>query len=165
MSSIADRTRFTLIQRRALLRFALCAPALLAPIAALANATLNDAASKAALAFMKALRKKDVDTALQFIDAPFVVEDAQLLATEDDVKAYLLDMLAHADPRELPNEVLAVFDYDESRAATISQALKLRDAVLDSGDLLVATGRNGLSRGVLLVKAGGGKPVVVGVGY
>ena len=153
------------MHRRALLRIILCAPALLAPIAAIADAKLNDAASKAALAFMKALRKKDIDTALTFIDAPFVVEDQQLLATENDVKAYLLEMLAHAEPGELPNEVLAVFDYDESRAATTSQALKLRDAVLDSGDVLVATGRNGLSRGVLLVKADGGKPVVVGVGY
>ncbi|HEY1384089.1 MAG TPA: hypothetical protein VGF43_10760 [Dongiaceae bacterium] len=154
------------MQRRALLRIALIAPALLAPpIAAFADTARNDAASKAALAFLKALRKKDIDSALQFIDAPFVAEDQQLLATEDDVKAYLAAMLANADPAELPNEVLAVLDYDESRAATAGQALKLRDAVLDSGDLLVATGRNGLSRGVLLVKCGGEKPVVVGVGY
>ena len=154
------------MRRRAFLRITLFTPALLAmPIAAIADAKLNEAASKAVLAFMKALRKKDIDTALTFVDAPFVVEDQQLLATEDDVKAYLLAMLANADPAQLPNEVLAVLDYDESRAATTSQALKLRDAVLDSGDLLVATGRNGLSRGVLLVKCGGEKPVVVGVGY
>jgi hypothetical protein len=94
-----------------------------------------------------------------------VAEDSQLLATEADVKAYLTDMLAHADPAELPDEVLAVLDYDQSRAATAEPARKLRDAVLASGDLLVATGRNGLSRGVLLMKCGGGKPVVVGVGY
>jgi hypothetical protein len=153
------------MQRRALLRFALCALALLVPAAVLADTKLNAAAIKAALAFMKALRKKDIAAALQFVDAPFVAEDAQLLATEDDVKAYLAGMLAHADPGELPNEVLAVLDYDQSRAATAEQARKLRDAVLASGDLLVATGRNGLSRGVLLVKCGGGKPVVVGVGY
>jgi hypothetical protein len=153
------------MQRRALLCIALCAPALLVPAAAFADAARNEAASKAAVAFLKALRKKDIDTALTFIDAPFVAEDQQLLATEADVKAYLLAMLAHADPAELPNEVLAVLDYDESRAATAGQALKLRDAVLDTGDLLVATGRNGLSRGVLLVKCGDGKPVVVGVGY
>jgi hypothetical protein len=154
-----------LLRRRALLLAALCAPLLAAPPAARADVALDTAASKAALAFMKALRKKDIATALQFIDAPFVAEDARLLATEDDVKAYLLDMLAHIDPGELPNEVLAVLDYDQSRAATAEQARKLRDAVLASGDLLVATGRNGLSRGVLLVKCGGEKPVVVGVGY
>jgi hypothetical protein len=155
-----------LMRRRGLLRVALIAPALLAvPVAAIADAVRNEAASKAALAFLKALRKKDIAAALTFTDAPFVAEDAQLLATEDDVKAYLLAMLANADPAALPNEVLAVLDYDESRAATTGRALKLRDAVLDSGDLLVATGRNGLSRGVLLVKCGGEKPVVVGVGY
>jgi hypothetical protein len=153
------------MRRRALLCIALCVPAVLMPFAAHADAALNDAASKAALAFMKALRKKDIETALQFIDAPFVAEDRQLLATEADVKAYLADMLAHVSPGELPNEVLAVLDYDESRAATAAQARKLRDAVLATGDLLVATGRNGLSRGVLLVKCGDGKAMVVGVGY
>ena len=153
------------MHRRALLAIALSAPALLAPVAAFADAALDSAARKAALAFMKALRKKDIAAALQFIDAPFVAEDSRLLATEDEVKAYLTGMLAHADPAELPNEVLAILDYDQSRAATAERARKLRDAVLDAGDLLVATGRNGLSRGVLLVKANGGKPVVVGVGY
>jgi hypothetical protein len=46
-------------------------------------------------------------------------------------------MLADADPTELPNEVLAV---------------------LDTSDLMIATGHNGLSRGVLLVKCGRKEP-------
>jgi hypothetical protein len=65
----------------------------------------------------------------------------------------------------MPNEVLAILDYEQSRAATESSVLKLRDTVLTRGDLLVATGRDGISRGVLLVKMGGGSPMVVGVGY
>lgn len=150
------------MQRRTLLAVALLA---LAPRAAVADAALNDAASDAALAFMKALRKKDVEAALLFVDAPFLAEDAQLLATKEDVKAYLTTLLGGIEPSELPNAVLGILDYDQSRAATESKVLKLRDAVLDPGDLLIATGRNGLSRGVLLVKASGGKPMVVGVGY
>ena len=59
----------------------------------------------------------------------------------------------------------AILGCEQSHAATESQVLKLRDAVLASCDLLIATGRDGLSRGVLLVKAVAGKPVVVGVGY
>jgi hypothetical protein len=150
------------MRRRALLALALLA---LTPGTVIADAALNNAASDCAMAFMKALRKKDIETALQFIDAPFVAEDAQLLATEADVKAYLTTLLGGIEPSELPNEVLAILDYDQSRAATDVKALKLRDAVLATGDLLIATGRNGLSRGVLLVKAGGAKPAVVGVGY
>ena len=148
-------------------RRALLALALLAPIAAFAqdNAALNEAASDAALSFMKALRKNDVETAMQFAGAPFVAEDSQLLATEADVKAYLTAMCGQLDAAEMPNAVLAILDYEQSRAVTESNVLKLRDAVLAKGDLLIATGRDGLSRGVLLVKAGGGKPVVVGVGY
>jgi len=150
------------MQRRAFLALALLT---FAPRVATADAALNDAASDAALAFMKALRKKDIEAALLFVDAPFLAEDAQLLATKEDVKAYLTTLLGGIEPSELPNAVLGILDYDQSRAATESKVLKLRDAVLSTGDLLIATGRNGLSRGVLLVKAGGGKPLVVGVGY
>jgi len=153
------------MRRRTLLALVLAAPFLLAPVAAIADAARSKAASDAVKAFLKALRKKDLETALTYVGAPFVAEDSKLLATEADVKAYLAAMLANIDAGELPNEVLAVLDYDESRPVTESQVLKLRDAVLTSGDLLIATGRDGLSRGVLLVKAGGGKPVVVGVGY
>jgi hypothetical protein len=94
-----------------------------------------------------------------------VAEDAQLFATETEVRAYLTAMCLELPAAEMPNEVLAILDYEQSRAATESRVLKLRDSVLTKGDLLVATGRNGLSRGVLLVKANSGKPVVVGVGY
>jgi hypothetical protein len=106
-----------------------------------------------------------MDEAMQFVAAPFVAEDAQIFATEAEVKAYLTAMCLELPAAEMPNEVFAILDYDQSRAATAEQALTLRDTVLTKGDLLVATGRNGLSRGVLLVKANGGRPVVVGVGY
>lgn len=148
-----------------MLALAWLAPLLPAIAQAQENAALNEAASDAAMAFMKALRKQDIEAALQFIEAPFVAEDAQLLATRDDVKTYLTTLLGGIEPSELPNAVLGVLDYEQSRAGTAEQALKLRDAVLTKGDLLIATGRNGLSRGVLLVKANGSKPVVVGVGY
>jgi hypothetical protein len=141
--------------------------ALLLPMLAHAqdNAARNEAAKHAVLAFLKALRNEDMVEAMKFVGAPFVAEDAQLFATEAEVKAYLTDMCLQLPAAEMPNEVLAILDYDQSRAATAPAALKLRDAVLAKGDLLVATGRDGLSRGVLLVKANGGKPLVVGVGY
>ena len=154
------------MRRRALLALLASAPLLLSTLArAQDNAALNDAAKDAVLTFLKALRNEDMDAAMQFVAAPFVAEDAQIFATESEVKAYLADMCLQLPAAEMPNEVLAILDYDQSRTATAPEALKLRDAVLAKGDLLVATGRDGLSRGVLLVKANGGKPVVVGVGY
>ena len=152
------------LRRRALLALLASAP-LLPTIAKAQDAALNDAAKDAVLAFLKALRNEDMDEAMTFVAAPFVAEDAQIFATEAEVKAYLTAMCLELPAAEMPNEVLAILDYDESRAATAPAALKLRDTVLTKGDLLVATGRNGLSRGVLLVKANGGKPVVVGLGY
>jgi limonene-1,2-epoxide hydrolase len=153
------------VRRRALL--ALLASAPLFPTLAQAQdkAALNDAAKDAVTAFLKALRNEDMDAAMKFVAAPFVAEDAQIFATEAEVKAYLTAMCLELPAAEMPNEVFAILDYDQSRAATAEQALTLRDTVLTKGDLLVATGRNGLSRGVLLVKANGGRPVVVGVGY
>ena len=152
------------MRRRALLALLASAP-LLPTIAKAQDAALSAAANDAVMAFLKALRNENMDEAMKFVAAPFVAEDAQIFATEAEVKAYLTDMCLQLPAAEMPNEVLAILDYDQSRAATESSVLKLRDSVLAKGDLLVATGRNGLSRGVLLVKANGGKPVVVGVGY
>ena len=154
------------MRRRALLALLASAPLLPTTIAhAQDNTALSEAANDAVMAFLKALRNEDMDAAMKFVEAPFVAEDAQIFATEAEVKAYLTEMCMELPAAEMPNEVLAILDYDQSRAATESNVLKLRDAVLTKGDLLVATGRNGLSRGVLLVKANGGKPLVVGVGY
>jgi len=149
--------------RRALL---IGATALLAsPARAEPSAALMEAAGDAVRAFLKALRKKDLDGALAQVAAPFVAEDAQILATKDDVRAYLSEMLADVAPSEMLNAVMSVLDYDESRKATTAATLKLRDTVLNKGDLLVGIGRDGLSRGVLLVRASAEKPMIVGVGY
>ena len=154
------------MRRRALLALLASAPLLPTTIAhAQDNTALSEAANDAVMAFLKALRNEDMDAAMKFVNAPFVAEDAQIFATEAEVKAYLTEMCMELPAAEMPNEVLAILDYEQSRAATESNVLKLRDSVLSKGDLLVATGRNGLSRGVLLVKANGGKPLVVGVGY
>ena len=152
------------MRRRALLALLASAP-LLPTIASAQDAALSAAANETAQAFLKALRNEKMDEAMQYVAAPFVAEDAQIFATEAEVKAYLADMCLQLPAAEMPNEVLAILDYEVSRAFTEPAVLKLRDSVLAKGDLLVATGRNGLSRGVLLVKANGGKPVVVGVGY
>ncbi len=163
--SIAAVIMRTALRRRTVLALLASAPLLPTIAHAQDNAALNDAAKDVVTAFLKALRNEDMDEAMTFVAAPFVAEDAQIFATEAEVKAYLTAMCLELPAAEMPNEVLAILDYDESRAATAPAALKLRDTVLAKGDLLVATGRNGLSRGVLLVKANGGKPVVVGVGY
>jgi hypothetical protein len=152
------------VRRRALLALLASAP-LLPTIAKAQDAALSAAANETVQAFLKALRNEKMDEAMQYVAAPFVAEDAQIFATEAEVKAYLAEMCLQLPAAEMPNEVLAILDYDQSRAATESNVLKLRDSVLGKGDLLVATGRNGLSRGVLLVKTNGGKPLVVGVGY
>ena len=135
---------------------------------AIAQATTLDAeaVNDCALAFLKALRKKDVGEAMLHSDVPFVAEDAKLLKTEGELRDYLTKMLkAQTDDSVLPNAVFGVLDYGGSRAATAEEARALRDQVLSKADVLVGIGRDGFSRGVLLVKAKQGKPVVVGIGY
>lgn len=134
----------------------------LAEEAALSDEAVNDCA----LAFLKALRKKDVGAAMLHSGVPFVAEDAKLLKTDAELRAYLTEMLkAQVDDSVLPNAVFGVLEYEGSRGATAKEALALRDQVLTKADRLVGIGRDGLSRGVLLVKAVAGKPVVVGIGY
>jgi hypothetical protein len=114
--SIAAVIERTVLHRRALLVLLASAP-LLPTITAYAqnNAALNDATKDAVLAFLKALRNEDMDEAMQFVAAPFVAEDAQIFATEAEVKAYLTDMCLELPAAEMPNEVLAILDYDQSR--------------------------------------------------
>lgn len=165
MTSAKFNERFTsrTFTRRSLL---IGAAALLAvPAHADPSAAQMEAAGDAVRAFLKALRKKDLDGALARVAAPFVAEDTQILATKDDVRAYLAEMLADVAPGEMPNAVMSVLDYEQSRPVTAAAALELRDAVLNKGDLLVGIGRDGLSRGVLLVRASTEKPMIVGVGY
>jgi len=137
------------------------------PRALAQEAALNDDAVNAcALAFLKALRKKDVGEAMLHSTVPFIAEDARILKTEGELREYLTKMLAaQQDDSVLPNAVFGVLDYEGSRAATAKEALAIRDQVLTKADRLVGIGRDGFSRGVLLVKAKDGKPVVVGIGY
>lgn len=51
-----------------------------------------------------------------------------------------------------------------TQKASHERAPELRDQVVTKADRLVGIGRDGLSRGVLLVKAAVGK-LVVGIGY
>jgi hypothetical protein len=143
------------------------APPVLDAPRAHAQATLDaEAVNECALAFLKALRKKDVGEAMLHADVPFVAEDAKILKTEGELRDYLTKMLAaQQDDSVLPNAVFGALDYGGSRGATAEEARALRDQVLTKADLLVAVGRDGFSRGVLLVKAKAGKPVVVGIGY
>ena len=138
-----------------------------APRAFAQEATLDtEAINDCALAFLKALRKKDVGEAMLQSDVPFLAEDAKILKTEGELREYLTKMLkAQKDDSVLPNAVYGVLDYGGSRAATAEEARALRDQVLTKADVLVGIGRDGFSRGVLLVKAKAGKPVVVGIGY
>ena len=130
------------------------------------SALSDEAVNECALAFLKALRKKDVGEALLHSGVPFVAEDARLLKTEGELRAYLTDMLKkQTDDSVLPNAVFGVLDYGGSRGATAQEVRALRDQVLSHADRLVGVGRDGFSRGVLLVKAVAGKPAVVGIGY
>ncbi|HWA47302.1 MAG TPA: hypothetical protein VG742_03465 [Dongiaceae bacterium] len=122
--------------------------------------------NECALAFLKALRQKDVGEAMLHADVPFIAEDAKILKTEGELRDYLTKMLAaQQDDSVLPNAVFGVLDYGGSRGATAEEARALRDQVLTKADYLVGIGRDGFSRGVLLVKAKAGEPVVVGIGY
>lgn len=156
----------TLIMAAAIV-LAAAPPVLNIPRALAQSATLDaEAVNDCALAFLKALRKKDVGEAMMHSAVPFVAEDAKLLKTDAELRDYLTKMLAaQTDDSVLPNAVFGVLDYGGSRAATAQESLTLRDQVLSKADVLVAVGRDGFSRGVLLVKAKDGQPVVVGIGY
>src|SRR5688572_11388698 len=87
-------------------------PVLDAPRAIAQEAALdNEAVNECALAFLKALRKKDVGEAMLHSDVPFVAEDAKILKTEGELRDYLTKMLAaQQDDSVLPNAVFGALD-------------------------------------------------------
>ncbi|MEZ5830631.1 MAG: hypothetical protein R3D05_05590 [Dongiaceae bacterium] len=150
--------------KRVILSMILAASVLLARDGASADAALDQAASKAVIEFMDALRQQDLDTAMHYVGIPFVAE-ATVLDSEEDVRAYFAAILGEADPAQMPNQVLGVASYEAHRARANEPTQQLHDQVLGAGDVVVGMAHDGTPRGYWLMKANGGKPLVVGVGY
>jgi hypothetical protein len=131
----------------------------------------EDKAKEAAVAFMKAVKAKDLDALMKTVDVPFlmtVAKEPKVLEKTDEVKAELKMALEKlADTERVPTEVLEVLDAPALRkkleGKKDADVIKMVEKVLGEKGYAVVVGKEGASRGAVLVRIKDGKAVVVGL--
>ena len=73
----------------------------------------EDKAKEAAVAFMKAVKAKDLDAVMKTVDVPFLFEGKkeEALTKTEDVKTAFEKLLAKVVPEKIPTEGGMVFDF------------------------------------------------------
>jgi hypothetical protein len=134
----------------------------------------EDKAKEAALAFLKAVKAKDLDAAMKTADVPFLTEDkdgAKVIDKVDDLKGDLKEKFGKIkDAERIPSELGKVVDVTgvrklfESRTEPVDKkALEQIEKVLGKSGYAVFLIQDGKERGALLVRIKDGKAKVVGI--
>jgi hypothetical protein len=128
----------------------------------------EDKAKEATLAFLKAVKAKDLDAVMKTVDVPFLAEDKEEPITKiEDLKAKLMMLLEKAKPERIPNEVSKVLD-----AAAVLKLLEEKknpksqaaiEKVIGKTGYAAILLRDGKERGAILVQVKDGKAKVVGI--
>lgn len=140
--------------------------ALAAPPAAAADKN-EEKAKEAAVAFLKAVKAKDLDAVMKTVDVPFLMEDQpEPLAKTDEVKAALKTLLEKVKPEKVPTDVGAVLDLPTVRKKVEKQkkngAETIEKLIGKNGFVVVVT-KDGKEQGAVLVRMKDGQAKVVGI--
>lgn len=127
-------------------------------------ADADTVARQIATEFLKAMAAKNVAAIMKLADAPFVNDDGVLLKSKAEVQAYFQKVLATADPKDMPNEIIGVMAYEKARPVTDASRVKIRDQLLKPNDRMVGVGSKKLLCCYVLVKLNGDTATVVGMG-
>lgn len=129
----------------------------------------EDKAKEAAVAFLKAVKSKDVDAVLKTAAAPFAYKDGDkvaVLKTDDELKKWLKEKLAEIpDADKVPTAVDAVHPFADlkSKITDEEQRKVIEGIVGKDGHVAVVATPDG-KQVPLLVRTKDGKSVVVGLG-
>ena len=92
----------------------------------------EDKAKEVAVAFLKALKAKDLDAILKTVDVPFLFEDAKELVTKpDDLKAQWEKFLPKVKPEKIPSEVGMVIDVPAFTKQAVAASEKKEAALVE----------------------------------
>lgn len=127
----------------------------------------QDKAKEVTLAFLKAVKAKDLDAVMKTVDAPFLMEDKpEPLAKTDEVKAALKTLLEKVKPEKVPTDVGAVLDLTAVRKKVEKQkkngAETIEKLIGKNGFVVVVT-KDGKEQGAVLVRMKDGQAKVVGI--
>jgi hypothetical protein len=144
----------------------------LAGSVATAADTDADKAKDVTLAFLKAVKAKDVDAVMKTVDAPFVFDygatSPKTVEKADDLKAAVKALLEDVEPEKIPTEVGTVYDMaafaklaaEKGANAEADKAVKL---VGKSGYVVTMKAKNGREIIGIFVRIKDGKALVAGI--
>src|SRR5262245_58188240 len=78
----------------------------------------EDKAKEVAVAFLKAVKEKDIDALMKTVDVPFLIEGKETFTKTEDLKDALKAFFDDVKPEKIPTEVGAVFDMEAIRKKT-----------------------------------------------
>lgn len=147
---------------------ALTVLALVLPLASAADKD-EDKAKEAAVAFLKAVKTKDVDAVLKTTDLPFLVMadgKPKVFEKADEVKADLKEKLETIkDPDKVPTEVEKLTPFADLRDKVKDEDhRKAIEKVLGDGGIIAYTRSSDDKTVAILVRIKDGKAKVVGFG-
>ncbi len=135
----------------------------------------EEKAKEVSLAFLKAMKEKDLDAVLKTVEAPFYLGgDKEVLKNGDELKVKLAEVLKELKPENVPDGIGKVFDLPAMRKM-LAEAKKEDLTKRDQALLRIAEGlkadtvyvirveRKGEVQGVVIVRFKDGKAVVVGI--
>jgi hypothetical protein len=138
---------------------------------AIAQEKEEDKARAAAVAFLKAVKSKDVAAVMKTADVPFMLADRnmpKLVEKTDDLKTELAAMLEKIkDVDKIPQDSAMVYDLPAIRKKLEDrkkdEILKSVEKVLGGKGYIVTMKKETRESGAVLVRVKDGKAVVVGI--
>ena len=130
----------------------------------------EEKAKEVTLAFLKAVKAKDLDAVMKTVDVPFFLGpggDEELITKTDDLRAKLKAFIAGTTPDNVPDEVGVVLDMAAVRkkvdGAEKDKILERIDAIAGKTGVVVMFLKDGKPRGGLVVRLKDGQATVVGI--
>ena len=148
------------------------AVALLVALAAPVSAADKDEekAKEATLAFLKAVKAKDLDAVLKTVDVPFILDGkAEPITKSEELKDALKPFLEKVKPEKVPTELGALLDGPAFRKKFEGKEKEREKQLTDVEKVLGKTGyvvmlvKDGQERGGILVRIKDGRAKVVGI--
>jgi hypothetical protein len=146
--------------------------ALLTPSASAADKD-EEKAKEVTLAFLKAVKAKDIDAIMKTVDAPFVLDadgKAEVIAKIEELKDKMKVLLDTVNVDKLPTEVGTVLDLSDpavrKKVASTEKGkkeLELIEKVAGKSAFIVMMAVNGKDKDGILVRIKDGQAKVVGV--
>jgi len=127
----------------------------------------EDKAKEVSLAFLKAVKAKDLDAVMKTVDTPFLMESQGPIAKPDELKDAMKTFLEKVNPDKVPSEVGTVLDLPALRKKIKEKAdekeVEKIEKILGKTGYVVMLKVDGKERGGLLVQVKDGQAKVVGI--